>query len=178
MARLVPLALTAMFCASGAAAQCADWQNVSPGPRPPNRPSPVMTFDSGRNVTVAVFSYRSDADDLTDMYEYDGATWVHRLSGSLDGPRFGYSLTYDSLRAKTVFFGGYKGIGGGAQSTNTLALWDGTTMQVVGAADVWPPVNGKARAAFDPVRGRTIIICDEPASDAWRARRTRSPAAR
>lgn len=160
------------FLSTGAMAQCVDWANrtgMLGGRHPSSREVPKLTFDSARARTVAVAGFDVGNENIAPTYEYDGSTWVRKSPPvELDGPRFGFSLTYDAVRNVSVFFGGYKGIGGSARNTNTLALWNGNNWQVVPPTGLWPPANGAAHSVFDPVRGRVIVIlADVNAPNMW-----------
>jgi len=132
----------------------AQWLQRNPltVPNPVN--SPQLAYDSARGVTVMVTG--SDiANAPLALFEWNGIDWSARTS-TTTGPlrRYGYSLAYDTVRQRTVMFGG-------DTSGNELWEWDGNAWHLMLPAAPISPVH--PGMYFDPQRGVTVIVEGDPA---------------
>jgi hypothetical protein len=122
-------------------------------------------FDAARGVTVAVQSSGPSGQFLT--WEWAGSVWVLRTPPTPPSGRTGFVMAYDSLRQRTVLFGGRAG------STHFAQTWeyDGTTwgLRTTGG----PAGRIHSAMAFDSARGVSVLYAgrDDTASttfaDTW-----------
>jgi hypothetical protein len=120
--------------------------------------SPLTSWDSARNVMVAVC-------EESDTYELDGATMTWKGFSTLkDKPpvhRFA-SMVYDPRLKKTVYFGGWDG----ANYLKQTWLWDGTKWTRV-AKEKAPPPRMLGVMFWDPTKERVTLFggIGRPTSD-------------
>ncbi len=83
-----------------------DWTEVFlPGTLPPARSGAQMVFNPVKKKMVLFGGLDNDANDLSDVWEYDGNTWTEiTVSGPSKREYFG--MSYDSGHDKIVLFGG------------------------------------------------------------------------
>jgi hypothetical protein len=113
----------------------------------------VLTFDSGRNVTVL---FTSAPEFLGATWEWDGETWTHVPAA---GPslRTGAMMVYDSSRHVSVLFGGNRRVGGGPDlPSNQTWEWDGRSWVL--AAENGPAPRFAHALAFDSTRNLTVMF--------------------
>jgi Immunoglobulin I-set domain len=143
----------------------------SQGPEP--RTNSGMVYDSKRKRTVLFggeafgVSPRSTFTSpmhftSNDTWEWDGKVWVKRNPANRPPPTSNFGIAYDSLRGKTVLFGGYKDTPPNYQNgfeviTNDVWEWDGNDW-----AKITPPTSPPARLnpsmCFDSTRGEVLMI--------------------
>ena len=85
------------------------WAQRAPAASPSARYAHAAAYDSARGRVVVYGGDESNARPLSsDLWEWDGTTWTKRVPNSTDGPvgRKWHALAYDSVRGKTVLFGG------------------------------------------------------------------------
>lgn len=105
----------------------AAWQQLAPASVPPARYGPRLATDTGRGVIVLfgglTFDYIGPIlfVPLGDTWEWDGVNWNQRFPVTSPPPRYGHALAYDSVRDRTVLFGG----SGGSLSLGDTWEWDG-----------------------------------------------------
>jgi immunoglobulin I-set domain protein len=129
----------------------ATWTQRFPAAGPPARWDAGMVYHAARQRTV-LFGGNPVPDPgsyLGDTWEWDGSTWT-QAAASGPSPRLVSAMAYDSLRARTVLYGGY----GPAAGFADLWEWDGTAWlerpnSLSGSAALW--------MVFDPGRGRMIM---------------------
>ena len=76
-------------------------------PRPPERISHAMAYDSARGVTV-LFGGRDGDNNIIfgDTWEYDGVRWT-RVATTGPSPRHDHAMAFDSRRGVTVLYAGF-----------------------------------------------------------------------
>jgi hypothetical protein len=128
---------------------------------PPARTFHSMAFDDHRGVLVLFggnASLSPAAALRNDVWELVDGTWINRSPGSGDAPspRDFAALAYDSVRQRTVLFGGNDGVG----ALNDVWEWDGTSW-----LEVTPPLSESAPSircghamVFDTRRGRMVVF--------------------
>jgi Galactose oxidase, central domain len=84
--------------------------------------------------------------------------------------RFGHAMTYDSVRSRTVLFGGRLVIGGQTQSVDDTWEWDGEFWTQM--ADIGPAARQDHALCFDSVRQTTLLFGglseqNTPLGDTW-----------
>jgi hypothetical protein len=151
----------AAILTSGASAQpCGNPWTVHPGPGPSAREAAAIAYDSDRGKVV-LFGGRAGSSTIF------GDTWEWTAAGPAGGGSWTQiqvagppttataAMAYDSVRHRTVMFGGYTTFNTSGP-TNATWEWDGATwmlMQPVQSPPAMSPVM-----AFDPVRGRTVLV--------------------
>jgi hypothetical protein len=100
-------------------------------------------FDSWRGVLVA--------SGASATYEWDGSDW-RWLPSSVELPKDGFAMAYDSIRRRTVLFGG----GGSLPFFGTFE-WDGTSWHAR-EPEHRPPGRMGAAMAFDPDRESVVMF--------------------
>ena len=121
----------------------------------PSLPSARSAHGLADNGTgVILFGGQGASGRLQDTWNWDGANWTALTPSTLPPSRSGHALSYDSLRRRTMLFGGLDASGAGLDDT---WLWNGADW-----APANPPNRPAARSghtlAFDSVRGRTILF--------------------
>ncbi|HEX6623531.1 MAG TPA: kelch repeat-containing protein, partial [Pyrinomonadaceae bacterium] len=117
-----------------------------------------MTYDSGRG-RVILFGGADESKVRGDTWEWDGRRWS-LVSQAGPGPRTFPAMAYDSLRKKSVLFGGNRVLFGKNPDENRFLNdtweWDGerwTRIQAEG-----PSPRAEAAMAFDSRRGRVVLF--------------------
>jgi hypothetical protein len=101
--------------------------------------------------TVAVVC--DSPSNSTQTWEWDGTSWQQRTSGSIPPGRFDFAMAFDSVRGRTVLFGGKSGLYGAMSDTWE---WDGTTWTQ--RASGGPSGRQRHAMAFDSARGVTVLF--------------------
>jgi len=70
--------------------------------------------------------------------------------------RFGHAMSYDSLRSRTILFGGSSLIGGQVASVNDTWEWNGEFWTQM--ADIGPPARQDHALCFDSVRQTPLLF--------------------
>ncbi len=128
-----------------------NWSQMSTAVSPAGRFSHEMVYDSGRGRTVLVggaeyYSHGSFAT-LVGTWEYDGVNWL-QVSGVAPHARLGHALAHDSIRGRTVLFGG-------ASFADTWE-YDGAAWLQVNVAAPYP--DRYVAIAYDSGRGRAVFM--------------------
>jgi Galactose oxidase, central domain len=131
----------------------SNWSQRQIAVVPPARYRPGFTFDPNQG-RVVMFSGNSGSPDfagLTDSWALDGAGWsqlaAHRV------PVRG-ALAYDSVRQRTICYGGYTSA---VTPQSATWEWDGTAWTERQPA-VSPPARVRSAIAFDGLRGRLVMF--------------------
>ncbi|MGE3174695.1 MAG: hypothetical protein AB7O97_18830 [Planctomycetota bacterium] len=126
-----------------------DWTLESPAASPP--PCISMAFTSVPSTGQGLmFGGSTSSGFLGELWGYDGTTWT-QLSTTGPSARVLASLSHDSVRNRTVLFGG---VGLGLQRDTWE--WDGAVWLQRTPATA-PPAAIASGMAFDPLRGRTVL---------------------
>lgn len=135
--------------------QTLAWTNVTPaGPSPAARELAGLAYDSARGRTV-LFGGGNAANGTfySDTWEWDGTNWLNVTPlGQSPLARAWHSMTYDSLRARTVIYGGYNG----SQLGDTWE-WDGIQWTHV-VTPSSPGARSSGAMAYDPWSQRTVLF--------------------
>lgn len=132
------------------------------GQKPPGRRDHAMAYDHARKRTV-VFG-GSDATNTTqfdDLWEWDGSTWRKGTSGS----------TLSRWRAATGYAPGLGVLmhGGSTWARVSAAetlVWDGTTLDLLGGAEM-PAPTGPAVGAVVPGHGFVVYTINSTGIGTW-----------
>ena len=135
-----------------------DWEDLDIA-GPPYRNSHFMAYDSSRGVTVLFGGYRwSGRDDARDdTWEFDGAAWTEAEPTSPGPARLNHILAYDSVRERTVVFGGHNSSGHRRDTWE----YDGVTWYET-TPDPSPPQTNGAASAYDPIRRQIMMFGGNP----------------
>lgn len=118
-------------------------------PTPDARAEASATFDRHRQRVVLFGGYRIESGGvlrLSDTWEWDGISWRKRAEG-IPTSRNGSAIAYDSVRRRTVLFGGAIKPGGATETWE----WDGYVWSEVESARDEPRYN--AAMVYDESRG-------------------------
>lgn len=135
-----------------------------------------MVYDAATKNVVLYGGY-ANALPAIDTWEWEplGGTWKQH-SAKPPSVFLMAAVTYDSTRARTFLFGGYRHPNDGL--TNEIWEWDGTAASwsspTVAGKISPPPPQGGAVAAYDPLRRRVVVhaigaamMLPPPVSQAW-----------
>lgn len=144
------------------------WAKLAPANAPAPRGGHAMVCERHRSRILLFGGARTDRHVYGDTWAWDGADWTELVSSSSPSPRTGVAMAYDETRQRVVLFGGRDGVA----SSNPLGdtwEWDGTTwMQLTPQSP--PPPRSDHAMAFDPTRGRTVLVGgrgSQTLSDTW-----------
>ena len=87
----------------------AEWTQENPLASPPGRGGAGMVFDAQRGVTVmfgGISNSPFGGSSYNDTWEWDGLTWTQRTTATTPFRSGRYGMAYDTLRGRTVVFGG------------------------------------------------------------------------
>ncbi len=144
-------------CVSAATAK--DWQaQPITGPRGSGK----MVYDSARARFVLMLE--GTASQPTQLWEYDRATWTQRTTTTVPTARKAFQLVYDSVRSRTVLFGGYYDAQIGPSTTearlqNDTWEYDGTNWSLRTFSTTVPP-KAYSTGSWDPARGRMVLLTE------------------
>lgn len=128
-----------------------NWTDVTPSSGSPSaRRGHGMTWDSARTRVVLFGGSSSTSTYLADTWEWFGSSWVQAAPAASPGGVWIQSLTYDPIRQRSTFYGGYT-------SAYLSATWDysGTTWKqstASGPGSLWG-----AGLAFDEKAGVVVL---------------------
>lgn len=125
-------------------------------PTAPDLFSPRTTFDSARNVTVAMGYTRNNGNLQT--WEWNATGWSLRHSGSPPTGFFSHStLAFDSARGVSVLFSGGEIGQSTAGGTQFHQEWDGSSTTYLFPPQQ-PPGRTRSASAFDSSRSRLVVF--------------------
>jgi hypothetical protein len=131
----------------------AGWTEVSVASSPSARFRHAMAYDADRRVVVLFGGFeRTALRNLGDTWEYDGVLWTLVNTAVSPPAQSGHRLAYDSIRKRTILFGG-------TQTSGPLgATWeyDGTTWTEI-SYTVGPSPRANFGLAYDASRGRVVL---------------------
>jgi len=128
-----------------------NWTLRNPVTSPQGRHYHSMVYDSARQKTVLFGGENSTTTHIcnNETWEWDGINWTLKSSVNKPTARAVHAMAYDTLRQKTILFGG--------DSNNDTWEWDGATW-----TQITPANNPSSRSghmmAYDPARQRTVLF--------------------
>jgi len=132
-----------------------NWIDVTPvlGPNPAARHHGCLVHDSQRGRTVLFGGTNAPGSAFFgDTWEWDGAVWTNATPVVSPSARAWHSMTYDSVRGRTVLFGGYNG----SQLGDTWE-WDGSSWTQV-FTPAAPPAQSSGAIAYDVTSRRVVLF--------------------
>lgn len=125
----------------------------------PGRWLHATAFDSDRGKVVlfggASLSY---SETFSDIWEYDGTSWVQMTpSGPVPTRRHESAMAYDSVRKVTVVYGG---MADPPEHDSVHWEWDGTSWRKMTFSDPNPGIRHSAGFVFDSGRKRFVLFGD------------------
>jgi hypothetical protein len=168
--RLVALGRTSAGGATTLTYDGERWEIHATHPLLAPRSGHAMAFDGARG-RVVLFGGRSTAAGsvLADTWEWDGAQWLLRQPGATPPARYEHRLAFDTVRGRTVLFGGRTG-SVGTQLGDTWE-WDGSfwiprpAMQAPSARYLHGMVYDAQRQRVVMAGGTNLLLTN--AQDAW-----------
>jgi len=164
------LAVAGLISMASIAFPQGEWRERTPTNRPPARGGPGAAYDSLRGVIVMFGGCMPNGcpSSYADTWEWDGTDWTQRFPPTSPPLRSSHGMAYDSLRRKTVLYGGSNRNSGVLGDTWE---WDGSNWTQRLSANS-PPRRAYPGLAYDQARGVTVLFGgNDPASglygDTW-----------
>jgi hypothetical protein len=134
-----------------------NWTQQSPANSPPAKYYADIVFDSARGVFVmyggnATFS----SPGTNETWEYDGVTWTQRFPATDPGNLGLHAMVFDSVRNRTVLYGGMPG-GNPIVDSHQTWEYDGVTWTQRFPANNPGPLEAHAMC-FHAGVGKTILF--------------------
>jgi hypothetical protein len=145
------------------------WSDISSPTGPAERTEHALAYDSVRDRVVLFGGWQGGlAPPQNDTWELGPAGWTQIATAVAPSARFGHGLAFDSVRGRTVLFGG------GTPATNFGDTWqyDGINWTLQPTVHTPGPRTLHAMA-FDAAHGRVLLSCGSvfpsgaPLGDAW-----------
>lgn len=114
-----------------------------------------MAYDSKRQRVVLFGGDGVQANDLSAVWEWDGATWMRIAAGTGPGARSRHRMAYDSMHGVIVLYGGQVGTGTGARYPQDTWACDGVKWEQ--KATQGPPPRYVHAMAYDTRRQRLVM---------------------
>ena len=137
----------------GLPATAQSWNQPPLATMPGVRNSSAAACDVYRGVTTLFGGYAGTSTPLSDTWEYDGSTWVPRVTLVRPSPRWGHGMAFDSKRGCVVLFGGWDG----SAMRNDTWEWNGLGWTLRALANP-PAPRGYFGMAYDAVRGVVVVV--------------------
>ncbi len=164
-----------------------NWAEQLQSASPPARDQHALAYDSEQGETLLFGGLGIGASTyLGDTWAWTGIEWQERAVFPSPAPRRQHKMVYDSLRQRTVLFGGSSP---GIQRSDTWE-WDGAEWLAISVVNR-PGARSQHAIAFDAARGRVVLFggrvgVSETIGDTWewdgtdwvQASPTNSPTAR
>ena len=122
---------------------------------PPARQEMCMVYDASLRRVVLFGGYdQSSMAIYNDTWLYDGVDWQQVTPATAPTPRYRMAAAYDSLRQRTVLYGGFNG-------TNVLTdtfEFTGSNWNTVSTTNPLPGASTETYHGYDPVRSRFVLF--------------------
>ena len=129
------------------------WRRVATAAAPAPRRGHGMVFDAARGrVVLFGGERRSDGKLLNDLWTYDGTTWRLVTTAVAPSARAEFGLAFDSIRGRTVLFGGRSAHG----ALGDTWMFDGSAWRLLPSPQS-PAARFQAQMAFDGFRQVTVL---------------------
>ena len=131
------------------------WTQRTPSFAPPARQEMCMVYDASLRKIVLFGGFdQTTSTTYGDTWIYDGSSWEEVIPAASPSPRYRMTAAYDSVRQRTVLYGGY---------TGTVILRDmhefiGSTWSPVTLATPVPSASTETLHAYDPVRRKMVLF--------------------
>ncbi len=158
---VVIVLIAGAIAASTARAQActSSWQVVNSTVAPAARSGceNAAVFDSIRNVTVHFGGFVQGSSPSAETWELSGSSWMLR---SQSGPqaRAMHAMAFDSVRGRTMLFGGIActGCATAGNVFDDLWEWDGSSWSLIHVGG--PSARYLHGMVFDPLRSRLVLF--------------------
>ncbi len=148
------------------------WTQVFPTVSPPARRAGQMTYDAVRERIVLFSGRMTGGLHPSDLWEYDGTTWVQitatSSTGALPGGRAFGAFAWDAARNRIVMFCGHS-----VGTYNDLWEYSNATWTSISMTGVTRPARRWAAAfAYSPARSKLVLYGGtadgtDVAADTW-----------
>lgn len=129
---------------------------IAPTAKPSARDSTAMVFDASRGRVVLFSGYDLTRGLVRDVWEFNGVIWT-KMSSLTTSPigRVDHAMAYDSIRKRTVLFGGV----GPQGSRSDTWEWNGVLWTPITPATTSPSARRcSGGLAYDSARRRTVLF--------------------
>jgi hypothetical protein len=133
------------------------WTQRFPVNAPTARYGHSMVYDSARQrIVLFGGSTTGMGTDLSDTWEWDGSNWLERHPATQPSARASHSMAFDSIRQRTVLFGGF---GNGPSGTFLSDTWeyDGVTW-TPRISNPSPQPRGLHAMTYDALSARIMLF--------------------
>src|SRR5262245_53368521 len=133
----------------------SSWTQRTSQPQPLRRTHLALAYDSLRHVTLMFggFTRGPDGEGLNDTWQWDGDNWQQLFPDTSPSPRHFHAMAYDSIRGRTVLFGGFSGM----MYNNDTWEWDGQNWIQQFPVNS-PTARDQHAMTFDSTRGVTVLF--------------------
>ncbi|MBL9076907.1 MAG: hypothetical protein JNL08_05355 [Planctomycetes bacterium] len=137
----------------------ADWTLLAPATSPTGRAEMELVYDLVRNRAVMYGGLATNISvppPSNETWEFDGSSWLQATPATNPGPRYRHGLAFDSLRNRTVLYGGATSQLLGS-TTNQTWEYDGTNWTQRTPAQNPGPLDRPAMCYADGM-ARTVLF--------------------
>lgn len=142
-----------------------NWTQLTPATSPSARFGAQLVYDSARGVSVLYGGLASNISippPNSDTWEWNGTTWSQAAPAANPGPRYQYGACFDSVRGRTVLYGGSTTQLLSPPSNQTWEYQGTTWTQVTTAGNPGP--RNRPAMCFHTGLGRTVLFGGSDAS--------------
>ena len=132
-----------------------NWTQRTTFDTPPARQEMSMVYDASlRRVVLFGGQDQSTSAIYNDTWFYDGANWQPVAPASSPTPRYRMASAYDSVRQRTVLYGGFDG----ANVLTDTFEFNGSNWATVATGNPLPGASTETLHGYDPVRRKFVVF--------------------
>jgi len=149
-----------------------NWKEQNPDIKPAPRTNSAMAYDGSRGVTVLFGGQRDGTNvGMADTWEWNGKAWAQRFPAVSPPARLFHAMAFDTVRNRTVVYGGRSDIYTTGTVFGDTWEWDGRNWLSFTSVGGPGPRAGH-RMAYDRLLGSTVLFGGEGATagslnDTW-----------
>jgi hypothetical protein len=131
------------------------WTQRTLANAPAAREEQTMIFDASLNRVVLFGGVDSDTNTLFgDTWTYDGVNWLNSTPSVSPSPRYRAAMAYDTVRQRTVLFGGFDG----SDIVTDTYEYTGSEWSTVAPQGSGPANATEVYSGYDPVRRKFVVF--------------------
>lgn len=135
------------------------WTQLSPAQSPSPRDHHAMAYDAARGEILLFGGVLNNSATATqhlgDTWSWDGTTWVQLSPANAPAARMNHAMAYDSVRERTVLFGGRVGVVG--DFVGDTWEWDGSSWTELNPTSA-PSAREAHGLVYDTSVGRAVLF--------------------